>query len=110
VLNNLNIKEMKQIFCPDTAIVENKDTTVSQKCTIYTNDESIVTLITPKVYPKIGDSVAKDSYYFQDGELLKCTTATVMTVKTIFIKVATDIKVVEPVKVVDEKVIKEITP
>ena len=101
---------MKKIFCPDTAIVENKDVTVSQVCTIYTNDESIVTLISPKEYPKIGETIKKDTYYIKEGELVKATQSEIVTDKTVLTKIATekiDIKVID-VKLIDEKVIPDI--
>lgn len=81
---------MKQIFCPDMAIVENKDTTVSELCTIYTNDDSIVTLVKPVPYPKIGESVVKDTYYINDGELVKSTTSEKVTTTTVITKVASE--------------------
>lgn len=80
---------MKKIFCPDAAIVENVDTTVSQICTIYTNDDSVVTLIAPKPYPKIGETITKDSYYFKDGDLVKVTTTGLVTDTMVLTKIAT---------------------
>jgi hypothetical protein len=95
---------MKQIYCPDIAIVENKDVIVCQQCTIFTNDESIVTLIKPKEFPKIGESLVKDEYYFKEGELVKATKSEIVTKDVMTVKIATEIK---DAKVIDEKLIKE---
>jgi hypothetical protein len=95
---------MKQVYCPDTAIVENKDTTISQECTIFTNDESIVTLISPKKYPAIGEAITKDVYYIKEGELIKATTTSVVSEETITTKIATDVK--SDLKVIAIEVIK----
>lgn len=96
---------MKQIFCPDTAIVENKDTTISQKCTIFTNDESIVTLISPKPYPAIGEQLTKDVYYIKDGELLKATSTDLLSSKTVLTKISTDVKLIEAELIIKEPII-----
>ena len=85
---------MKQIFCPDMAIVENKDTTVSQLCTIYTNDESVVTLIKPLKYPEIGGDIVKDTYYIKNDTLVKAITTEKVTATTVTTKIA-DVKPVD---------------
>lgn len=92
---------MKKIFCPDTAIVENKDTTVSQLCTIYTNDESVVTLISPKEYPKIGEPITKDAYYIKEGELVKGIKTELITDKTVITKIVT--MNVTPIEIIKTK-------
>jgi hypothetical protein len=88
---------MQKIFCPKMAIVENADVTISQICTIYTNDESIVTLIDPKPYPKIGEQIVKDSYYLKEEEVVKATKTELITDKTVTIKIASE-KIISDIK------------
>lgn len=69
-------------------IVENIDVTISQLCTIYTNDESQVTLIKPVAYPKVGETITKDVYYIKEDAIIKGVKTEVVTDKTIYIKIA----------------------
>lgn len=63
---------MKKIFNPNTAIIEYKGAyNIATKCTIYTEDDAVVTLCNPAPLPKTGQQVLKDSYYIFEGDLYK---------------------------------------
>ena len=73
---------MKKIFNPNTAIIEYKGAyNIATLCTIYTEDDAIVTLCNPAPLPKTGQQVLKDSYYIFEGNLYKAKETFVVTDK-----------------------------
>jgi len=75
---------MKQIFCPDMAIVQTEKGQISvcSNCTIFTDDSTTVTLIKPLPFPETGKQISKGDYYIKDNCLVKATATTTVSEKT----------------------------